>query len=93
MELNELQIGKWYAPNGNTNWFYSPLKWNEESIYESLLFNDRGQLSVGKSGYISNKDFWRNCKMIEVEDLPETFYKKLPEEYKKPKQFIPQIFN
>lgn len=91
MELNELKIGQWYRPIAFPNHCYMPIKIGTDRINRAVYFI--GRPDTFTEGYISNSNFWRNVDPIEIEDLPIEYQKKIPEKYKKPKEYIPQIFN
>lgn len=90
MELKDLKIGQWYRCTAYPNHPFIPLETDKRVITKSGYFN-------GKPGYfeqrISNERFWYTAHEISFDDLPEDYKVSVPEEYKKPKEYQPLIFN
>lgn len=90
MELNKLQIGQWYRCTQYPDYPFLPLIIGTGEISKALYFNGKPDCRIQQ---ITNKTFWETAVEISFDGLPENYKTNVPEEYKKPKQFIPQIFN
>lgn len=91
MELSELKIGQWYQATNANEFYYQVLKIgsNKSSSHDSIDVNQLNYKTYYPDTFISNSEYWRKAievKYSEIEYL-------IPEEYRKPEEYLPMIFN